>query len=78
MKCTEKIKVNSKYKKKFDKPQTPYQRVLKCADVSEERKQALKEVHKTLNPFKLKKCIEKKLKIIFSYVTLNSKPRVKI
>ena len=78
MKCIEKLKINSKYKKKFDLPKTPYQRVLDCKDISEAKKQKLMAKHKTLNPFQLKKQIEKKLKIIFSYVSLNPKARKKI
>jgi hypothetical protein len=78
MKCIEKIKVNSRYKKKFDLPKTPYQRVLDCKDIPESKKQELIAKHKTLNPFQLKRQIEKKLKIIFSYVSLNPKARKKI
>lgn len=78
MKCIEKVKVNSRYKKKFDVPQTPYQRVLACADISDSEKEDLRERHKLLNPFALKKEIEKKLKQIFNYVKLNPKARKKI
>lgn len=78
MKCVQKVKINSKYQRKFDKPQTPYQRVLACADISNERKEELKKVHHTLNPFELKRIIDKKLKRIFSYVQLNKTPRKKI
>jgi hypothetical protein len=78
MKCIEKTKVNAKYRKKFDKPKTPYQRVIDCVDISDVKKQELIALHKTLNPFKLKAQIEKKLKIIFNHVTLNPKPRTKI
>jgi len=78
MKCIEKIKINSKYKKKFDKPKTPYQRVLDCKDVPENKKQGLMQKHNALNPFHLKRNIEKKLKIIFTHISLNPKARKKI
>ena len=78
MKCIKKVKINSKYQRKFDKPKTPYQRVLDCHDISKEKKDALKNVHQTLNPFELKRIIDKKLKRIFSYVQLNKTPRKKI
>lgn len=75
MKLIEKVKVNSKYKKRYDTPRTPYQRVMECQDISEEIKMKLKEKHDKLNPFKLKKCIDAKAKAIFSSVNLNCKPR---
>lgn len=78
MKCIKKVKINSKYQRKFDKPQTPYQRVLTCDDIPNEKKEELKKVHQILNPFKLKRIIDKKLKRIFSYVQLNKTPRKKI
>lgn len=78
MKCIKKVKINSKYQRKFDKPKTPYQRVLDCPDISKEKKDRLKKAHQTLNPFELKRIIDKKLKRIFSYVQLNKNPRKKI
>jgi len=46
--------------------------------VPNEKKDMLKNIHSTLNPFKLKRIIDKKLKRIFSYVQLNKTPRKKI
>ncbi len=66
MKCVQKVKINSKYQSKFDKPQLPYQRVLAGVAISKERKEELKKVHKTLNPFELKRIIDKKLKRILA------------
>jgi hypothetical protein len=34
MKCVKKVKINSKYQRKFDTPKTPYQRLLDCPDIS--------------------------------------------
>lgn len=78
MKCIKKVKINSKYQRKFDTPKTPYQRVLDCPDVSSEKKERLKKTHQMLNPFELKQIIDKKLKRIFNYVHLNKAPRKKI
>jgi hypothetical protein len=64
MKLKEKVRVGSKYKRKYDTPKTPYQRVLECSDVPEEKKQALREVYAKLDPVKLKKAIEQKVAII--------------
>jgi len=78
MKCIKKIKVNSRYKKQFDSPKTPYQRIQECNDIDENKKEELQELHQQLNPFELKKQINKKLKKIFAFVSLNNKPRTKI
>jgi hypothetical protein len=48
------------------KPQTPYQRLLACAEISEEQKAKLRAEHAILNPFVLRKNIEQKLKIFFT------------
>jgi hypothetical protein len=51
--------------KRYDKPKTPYRRILESPDVSEETKLKLTEQYKTLNPFELRKAMEVKLKKIF-------------
>jgi hypothetical protein len=65
-KMIEKKRVGAKVVKKYDKPKTPYQRLMESADLSEERKQRLKEMKKNLNPFELKAELEKKLKVFFT------------
>lgn len=78
MKCIKKEKINSKYKKKFDKPKTPYERVLACDDIAPAMKEKLKAEHAQLNPFELKRRIEKKLNQIFKYVKVNNQVRKRI
>jgi hypothetical protein len=68
MKLISKERINSKYHKKYDKPQTPYQRLLSSEGVSAEAKQKLMVVHATLNPFELKRVVESKLKTILQSV----------
>ncbi len=75
MKCIKKEKINSKYKKKFDTPKTPYERVLACDDISTAMKEKLKAEHAQLNPFELKRRIEKKLNQIFKYVKVSNQFR---
>lgn len=58
MKMKEKIRVGSRVKKKYDKPRTPYQRVLD-SDVEKGRKEALIKEHVKLNPAELKRQITK-------------------
>ena len=78
MKLIKKVKIDSRYQRKYSPPQTPYQRVIESPHVQEEVKLALFKIHNTLNPFELKQKIEKKLHLIFKYVTINDKPRTKI
>lgn len=77
-KLVEKTRINSKYRKKYDKPKTPYQRVMESKHISKEVKQKLKAVHLTLDPFILKTEIERKLKRIFQLVKVTSNVRQRI
>ena len=70
LKLKEKLRVNSKYVKKYYPPKTPYQRLLDSEQLSREAKLLLRETCKSLNPFKLKKTIESKLKMIFKTLRL--------
>jgi len=78
MKLLEKQRINSKYRKKYDVPQTPYQRVMASVQVAGEAKVRLKTVHQSLNPFILKQNIERKLRVIFQYVKVTSNVRQRI
>ena len=66
VKLIEKKRIASRTIKRYDVPKTPYQRVLESPDVSGAQKQALKEQFTGLNPFKLRKAMEKKLQEIFN------------
>jgi uncharacterized protein YllA (UPF0747 family) len=59
MKMIEKTRVGSRVKKKYDKPRTPYQRVLDFSPGEEGRKEALRKEHVKLNPAELKRQITK-------------------
>ena len=70
LKLKEKQRINSRYTKKYEPPQTPYQRILDSVHVSSEAKGTLEAVYNSLNPFKLKRKIDDKLKAIFHIVRL--------
>ncbi len=70
LKLKEKQRINSRYTKKYEAPQTPLQRLLDSADVSIKAKETLEAVYNSLNPFKLKSNIDDKLKAIFRIVRL--------
>ena len=75
-KLTEKQRVESKIIKKHDKPATPYQRLMKSEDVSEQKKNELSEVYNSLNPFELKKTIKKKVDRIFRLINGNNDNKI--
>ena len=62
MKLKEKVRIGSRIIKRYDKPRTPYQRVLQARDVSKEVKDRLRKQYKTLNLVTLKKQIDEILK----------------
>jgi len=66
VKLIEKKRVASKIFKRYDKPKTPYQRIIESKNVLPAQKQALKEQFTDLNPFRLRKAMEKKLQQIFN------------
>jgi len=78
MKLLEKKRINSKYYKKYGLPRTPYDRVLASDHIATEAKERLEAVHKSLNPFILKRRIEKKLRVIFKGVKVTSNVRQRI
>jgi hypothetical protein len=61
MKLISKDRVGAKVKKKYDKPKTPYQRIIECPTVSEEIKEKLRATKATLNPFELQARLQEKL-----------------
>ena len=62
MKLKEKERIRSKVIKRYDKPKTPYQRILEAEDVSKEVKDRLRNQYKTLHLVVLKRQIDAILK----------------
>lgn len=58
-KCVGKIRIGARYRRKYDKAQTPYTRVLAHREVSIDVKKNLREIHTKLNPLDLKREIDK-------------------
>lgn len=65
LKIKEKIRIGGKIVKKYGKPETPYQRVMNSNELTEAEKNELTKKKKQLNPFDLKKLLEKKLSVFF-------------
>jgi hypothetical protein len=64
MKLESKERDKGHIRRKYDKPQTPYQRVLASDQVSDEVKRQLTVVYEQLNPAELKRRIDAKLKLL--------------
>lgn len=57
-KCIAKVRVGSRYRRKYTKAITPYQRILKSNDINDDIKEKLIKEHDTLNPLVLKEKID--------------------
>jgi len=67
IKLISKTRIGGKLHRKYDKPKTPYQRIMESDEVSNEKKEGLRAIYLTLNPAKLKREIEKKTNTIFKF-----------
>ena len=68
VKLISKQRVASKTIKRYDSPKTPYQRIMASSLITDSTKDKLTEQMATLNPFRLRQAIEKKLKRIFDTI----------
>jgi hypothetical protein len=73
VKLIAKQRIASKTIKRYDSPKTPYQRVMESPYITQEVKHSLTDQFQKLNPFHLRKEIEKKLKKIFQVCYKNSR-----
>jgi hypothetical protein len=78
LKLLEKKRINSKYYKKYETPKTPYQRLMLSSHISDDNKKTLNILHQTLDPFVLKRQIDRQLKAIFKLVPVTSNVRKRI
>lgn len=70
-KLVEKRRVDATIIKKHSTPATPYQRLMQSEHLTDAKKQELTSIYNQLNPFELKKAIQKKLNKIFSHIHLD-------
>ena len=73
VKLVKKIRIGSKLRRIYDKPETPFQRVCKCKDVNTVKVAQLKKVFLALNPFILSKTIDAKLTKIYNAASKSKK-----
>jgi hypothetical protein len=65
-KLKSKEKQGSRYRRSYEAPQTPYQRLIQRTELTPQSRHALKTQHQGLNPVELKKRLEQELKIFFT------------
>jgi|SRR5581483_11016936 hypothetical protein len=65
-KLKSKEKHGSRYRRHYETPQTPYQRLILRRELTPQARHALKVQHQQLNPVLLKKKLEQELKIFFT------------
>lgn len=65
-KLKSKEKLGSRYRRRYEKPQTPYQRLIQRRELSPQSRHQLKAQHQGLNPVDLKKKIERNLQSFFN------------
>jgi hypothetical protein len=61
LKLQEKSRVGSKYTRKYDKPKTPYHRLMESRQLSSKQKHDLTRQYEALNPIQLKKELSRKI-----------------
>lgn len=64
VKLISKKRIGSKTIKRYDKPKTPYQRIMQSPHISGDVKKQLTKIFQALNPFELRNSIMAKIKII--------------
>jgi len=64
LKLVSKVRVKSRYKKKYDKPKTPFERLKVSGILSKEQEAALQREYESLDPFELDKRIQRRLRKI--------------
>lgn len=65
VKLIKKTRIGSRYKRIYDKPKTPFQRLCESGDADSKKIKELKKLFNSLDPFELSKTIDKKLDKIF-------------
>lgn len=73
-KLLRKERIGSRIVKKYETPQTPYERLLASTAITEEQKSRLRAKYAELDPFELKQQIEEKLKLLFHLIRNDQKP----
>ena len=74
MKLSKKTRVGSKLQRRYDKPQTPLDRLLDCPQADPVKTQQLKRLRDKTDPFELAKRLEQKLERIYQMANPRQSP----
>jgi len=66
MKLEKKVRIKGRVYRKYDTPKTPYKRIMESGQVSKEMKIKLRGVYEGLNPARLKRSIDMKIKRLYA------------
>jgi len=64
IKLVSKERMGGHIKRKYDKPKTPYKRIMENRSVAKDKKDELQKIYESLNPAELKREIDKKIKLL--------------
>ncbi len=78
MKLTDKVRVGSKLKRRYDKPLTPLDRLATCPQADNAKVAELKKLRDGADPFELAKTVEQKLERVFQLANYRVSPSLKI
>lgn len=78
MKLTDKVRVGSKLKRRYDKPLTPLERLATCPQADSAKVAELKKLRDGTDPFELAKTIEQKLERIYQLANHCVSPSLKV
>ena len=62
-----KERASGKIRRVYDKAKTPFYRLMESSEVSEDKKQELKNIYQSINPAYLKRQIDKKLDLLYKF-----------
>lgn len=68
LKLSEKIRIGGRIKKKHGKAETPYQRLMASNTLTLPQREKLKREYESLNPFKIRKLLDEKLKEFYRII----------
>jgi len=74
VKLAAKTRISSRYRRRYDRPQTPCDRLLQSRAVDPTAKRRLREIRRKLDPFALKEAIERALRNILAQPLPSSRP----
>lgn len=68
LKLKEKCREGARVKKYYEEAKTPYQRLMESDSLTMYQKEALQKEHESLNPFKVRKILDEKLKVFYRII----------